>query len=491
MKVLIAIILVVTVLTVPVYGKGIFQNEFPDTTFIAYPKDLKQHITKQHAYHQTLTMKLFMSQAFFDGKLKMKDNGKSEVFLNFEQALDVIRKIDNLTLGIPKIVYLVGWQYNGHDSKYPAWFEGNEKLKRQEDANALESLKWLMKEAEKYHTTVSLHINMFDAYEDSPLWDAYVKNNNIAKNADGTLRACEWGHPISYAQEWKTGFTQKRIDSLCTLLPIQKAGTVHIDAFHTWPPVPVFEANGKYHVDLTKGVTSPFLNFTVEDETEAQINIFRYWASKGIDVTSEGVDFLRETSFEGFQSMAWWFSGFDKYLKWPASYYCGGQDNSEWGKLFGTSMHGEDVVKKDPQNLTGFIYQFCTKTAVWYFLNQLERQYIVVNEDNKMVQFSNNVSTSLVNGNFMLKQGSVSLVENDDVFIPAVWIKKPSIIAYSKNGYQNKTWTLPESWGTVKEVQLSVININGKMKIGTAQINKGKLILTVEKDQAVLIEKRL
>ncbi|MBK6283849.1 MAG: hypothetical protein IPF54_15435 [Draconibacterium sp.] len=115
----------------------------------------------------------------------------------------------------------------------------------------------------------------------------------------------------------------------------------------------------------------------------------------------------------------------------------------------------------------------------------------MVNEDNKMVQFSNNVSTSLVNGNFMLKQGSVSLVENDDVFIPAVWIKKPSIIAYSKNGYQNKTWTLPESWGNVKEVQLSVITINGKMKIGSAQINKGKLILTVEKDQALLIEKPL
>ncbi|MBK6283851.1 MAG: hypothetical protein IPF54_15445 [Draconibacterium sp.] len=53
-------------------------------------------------------MKLFMSQAFFDGKLKMKDNGKSEVFLNFEQALDVIRKIDNLTLGIPKDRDLAG-----------------------------------------------------------------------------------------------------------------------------------------------------------------------------------------------------------------------------------------------------------------------------------------------------------------------------------------------------------------------------------------------
>ncbi len=489
LKVFFALIVVATAVTFPVSGESIFQKEKPDTTFIAYPKDLKFHITKQHAYHQTLTLKLFMSQALFDGKLKRKDNGESEIFLNCEQALEVIHKIDKLTLGIPKIVYLVGWQYNGHDSKYPAWFEGNEKLKRPEDANALESLKWLMKEAEKYHTTVSLHINMFDAYEDSPLWDTYVKNDIIAKNADGTLRACEWGYPISYAQEWKTGFAQKRIDSLCKLLPIQKAGTIHIDAFHTWPPVPVFETDGKYHLDFTRGVTSPYLKYTVEDETEAQLNIFRYWASKGIDVTSEGVDFLRETTFEGYQPMAWWFGGLDKYLKWPASYYCGGRDNSEWGKLFGTSMHGEDIVKKDRPYLSGFMQQFCTSTAVWYFLNQLERQYVVVDGDDKSVQFSNKVRTSLVHGNFTLVQDDVTLIENDDVFIPAVWRKRLSIIAYSKNGYQNKTWTLPEGWNNVKEVELSVISLSGTKKMKTVKINNGKLILTIEKDQAMLIEK--
>jgi hypothetical protein len=465
------------------------QIENADTTFITYPAHLKFQIPQKHHYHQTLTMKLFLSQALFDGKLKRKDNGQSEVYLTCEQALDVIRRIDNLTLGIPKIAYLVGWQYNGHDSKYPAWFEGNEKLKRPGDANSLESLNWLMKEATKYHTTVSLHINMFDAYEDSPLWDTYVKNDIIAKNADGTLRACEWGYPISYAQEWETGFAQKRIDSLCNLLPVQKAGTIHIDAFHSWPPVPVTDPNGKSHVDLTKGPISPYLKFTVQDETEAQRNIFKYWASKGIDVTSEGVDFLRETSFEGYQAMAWWYGGMNNYLKYPAAYYCGGQDNGEWGKLFGTSMHGEDIVKKDPQNLQGFTGQFCTKTAVWYYLNRLERKYIVVDKGSKSVQFSNNVTTALSNGNFTLKQGDVTLVENDNVFIPALWLEKPSVIAYSKNGYQNRTWTLPAGWDIVKKVHLSVVTDKGKTNAGTAEVKNGKLVLTLEKDQTILIEK--
>ena len=123
----------------------------------------------------------------------MRDKDKSKVVLDFVQALEIIRKIDNLTLGIPKIIYLVGWQYNGHDSKYPAWGEVNPELKRPQDKTALESMKWLMSEAFKYNTTVSVHINMFDAYDDSPLWDIYIKNDIIARNTDGSLKRGEWG----------------------------------------------------------------------------------------------------------------------------------------------------------------------------------------------------------------------------------------------------------------------------------------------------------
>jgi hypothetical protein len=58
-----------------------------DTILISYPKDLKFKIPQKHNYHQTLTMKLFMSQALFDGKVKKKDSGKSDLFLKCEMAL--------------------------------------------------------------------------------------------------------------------------------------------------------------------------------------------------------------------------------------------------------------------------------------------------------------------------------------------------------------------------------------------------------------------
>ncbi len=464
-------------------------KQLSDTTFIRYSKDLQFAIPQKHQYHQTLTLKLIMAQAGFDGKLKRKDNGTSEVFLNFEQALDVIRRIDNQTLGIPKIVYLVGWQYNGHDSKYPAWFEVNEKLKRPQDANAIESLKWLMQEATRYHTTVSVHINMFDAYEDSPLWDEYVKNSIIARNADGSLRSAEWGYPISYAQEWKTGFAQKRIDRICELLPLQKAGTVHIDAFHTWPPTPKLNANGEYDIDLSRNITSPYLKFTVEDEADAQGNIFRYWASKGIDVTSETVDILRASSFAGYQPMAWWFSGgLKNYLNWPASFYCGGRDRSDWGKLFGTSMHGEAIVKKDFVQLTGFKEEFCLKTAVWYYLNRLDRLYAVDGEV-KTVQFSNDVRSTLSGDIYRITQGSATLLVNDDVLIPALWLNERSLIAYSKNGYEGKEWPLPRGWESLKVVKISSVTTHGRSAARTGRVVNGKLKLAVAPDEMLLVEK--
>jgi len=461
-----------------------------DTVFISHSDSLPVYIQNKHLYHQTLTMKLFMAQALYDSTYKRKDNGKTELYLNCEQALDVIRRIDNITLGIPKIIYLVGWQYNGHDSKYPAWFEGNESIKRPGDPSALESIKWLMKEAVKYHTTVSLHINMFDAYEDSPLWDKYVKNNIIARNNDSTLRKGEWGYPISYAQEWKTGFARKRIDTLCRLLPVEKAGTIHIDAFHSWPPVPVKRKNGKDSIDLKQTPISPFLGFTVKDETEAQRQIFSYWASKGIDVTSEGVDFLRETAFEGFQHMAWWFGGkSDYYIKWPASYYCGGMDRSMWGKLFGSSMHGEDIVRKDPGKLTGFKQNFCLKTAVWYYLNRLDRLYLINGKDFRSVCFSDNVKVFLSENDYRITRGEMLILENDNLFIPALWMGTNTIVSYSMSGYKNRKWVLPDDWSGATTVKLYRVTDLGVKEIGVAAVIDGVITLSLKKDDMILIEK--
>jgi len=440
-------------------------------------------ITRHHAYHQTLMLKLFLSEPDAEKgegrQRKVRDKGESKVEVNFEQALDIIRKIDHLTLGIPKIVYLVGWQYEGHDSKYPAWGEVNEKLKRPQDKTALESMKWLMDEAFNYHTTVSVHINMIDAYDDSPLWDTYVANNIIARNPDGSLRSGEWGWPVSYTQEWNTGYAQKRIDGICEMLPLSKAGTVHIDAFHSWAP---FTPDGS--------PISPYLGFTAEQETATQVKIFHYWASKGIDVTSENLRSLRSSAFEGLQPAAWWFTpSVDEYMKWPASYYCGGATtNNARGLLFGRSMHGEDLIRKDPQQMSGFLKQFCTQTLPWYYLNRLQRLEYNQTETYQEVRFSGGLTTRLEGQEYTIKQDDRILQHNGDVFVPALWMDKPSIVAYSTEGYNHQSWRLPDDWIKFTTVDMYRMTWDG---IQPLQLNiiikESELILSLDKDEAVLI----
>ena len=83
----------------------------------------------------------------------------------------------------------------------------------------------------------------------------------------------------------------------------------------------------------------------------------------------------------------------------------------------------------------------------------------------------------------------MTLVANTDVLIPALWIGNNHLLAYSKNGYVNKSWTLPEDWKKTQNVQLSRITTAGKSTPETIKPVAGKLVLTLVRDEMVLIEK--
>ena len=440
---------------------GIVNAQKRDTMYADFPKDFQMKVNLRHDYTKTFVTKIFMSQALFDGRFKHRDNGKQTVYATCEQTLQLLKGMDNITLGMPKIAYLVGWQYNGHDSKYPAFFEGNEALKRPNDKNGLESIRWLMGEGKKYNTAVSLHINMIDTYEDSPLWDKYITNDVIARDERGFLRGGEWGYQISYAQEWAKGFTQQRIDSLCKLLPIQDAGTIHIDAFHTAAPIAYKDEKGEWQI-RTQSPISSYLPYNQEDELEAQRNIFRYFDSKGIDVTN--------------------------YLKYPASIICGGNNaDSDWGVLFGNNLNGEKVFMKGLDNYSEFTRRFCTMTAVCNFLNRFERLYRVEGESYKAVQFSGDIHSELDKGHLQIRQGKAILVDNNNVMIPALWIKGNNMIAYSQDGYKEKIWTVPSNYPASGKVSIYTVNENGRIYKGRQRYSSGKLKLRVDAGEMLLL----
>jgi hypothetical protein len=369
--------------------------------------------------------------------LRDGDGNVAEIFLNFEETLEIIRQIYHLTCGIPQVVYLTGWQYNGHDSKYPAWGEVNERLKRAQDETAVDSLRWLMREARKYNCRVSLHLNMFDAYQDSPLWDLYLEKDIIARDLDGNpIAGNVWSgmtcYHVSYTQEWKHGLAQKRIDGLISMLPeLVDSATIQIDAFL-----------GARKADQN-GPISPHLGFSKEEEAKTQRKIFRYWRDRGIDVTSEWVLGIRVDYFVGLQPWAFASSQNDLIADLPNDLYCT------------TPMAIE--FRAVPEDGAELLEQFCLEFVPWYYAN---------NDAAK---------------------GDQPTTDGTDVVMPALWCDEKTLVAYSKEGYDSKSWKLPRDWDGVKRIVLERITPEGTEPVGTTVVNNGAVNLHMEKREALRI----
>lgn len=416
-------------------------------------------------YSRTLVMKVVISVPDLKGGTK--------IFNNFDQALEIVKQADALSLGIPKIIYLVGWQYNGHDDKYPEMFEVNKALRRQGDKDARESLLWLMEEAKKYNTIVSLHINMTDAYDDSTLWDEYVKNDMISKTRTGHLMRI--GHyndkdayQINYKNEWEKGYTKMRIDKLLDLLPpLREAGTIHIDAWIAR------NSEGQYKSMVT--------------EAEYQKKALAYWRKKGLDVTSEWVmDYM-----VGLVPFAWHFNAMSQegYLKIPANVYTGSGLNPDvpntdfaLGFLFGKSMYGETVFpaislgKRVDEWQDLFVRDFFENVLQYNYLNRHKRLRVEGEGNNRVAYFSYGVKVSLVDST--VTDHGLLLREKDFVFFPVLWKEEKEIATYSKTDL-TRIVTLPESWRCEKRLKLYKVTGEGLVFVKNIPVKKRtvKLIL--------------
>ncbi|MEZ4968543.1 MAG: endo-alpha-N-acetylgalactosaminidase family protein [Flavobacteriaceae bacterium] len=444
--------------------------------FLAIHSAMGQSQKFNHDYSQTLVMKLALSIP--DGE------GGSKVFCNFETALDLIKKADQLSLQVPKVIYLVGWQYNGHDDKYPAFFKVNKMLKRAGDATAEESLSWLIKEAKKYHTTVSLHINMTDAYDDSPLWNSYLKDGLISKQRGGELMVIgnynnKKAYQINYKKEWESGWTQKRIDSLLTIVPeLKNTGTIHIDAW-------IARESKGHHESLVT-------------ESEYQKKALAYWRKKGLDVTSEWVmDYMT-----GSVPYAWHFNARTQadYLNVPAKVYTGSGINPDiktsdfgLGFLFGTSMYGENLWPIAIAN-TGYDHQWDQKFArefylnclQYFFLNRLERKSITGMENERTAFFSKGVTTSLKDST--VRQNNTPLREGNTVLFPVDWKEEPTLAAYSAVGTKSKRFTLFGAWKYFRELDIYLVGMTGLERSGKVKVMDGKIPLTLKAGQPYVLK---
>ena len=364
---------------------------------------------------------------FGDGKI-------AELLMTFEDSLEAIKKVSKLTCNMPQMILLTGWQYEGHDSKYPAWGEVCEHLKREEDATALDSLRWLFREARKYNCLLTLHINMFDAYADSPLFQEYCDKDIIAKDLDGEpIIGNRWSgmdcYHISYTQEWKHGLAQKRIDDLLEMIPeLRENGCIYLDAFL-----------GARMKDQ-QGPISPYLGYSKEEEARTMRKILRYWSDKGID---PGVEHPWGMRIERCVGLTPYAADNRSSADLPDS-------------LLTTSPYHAQV--KGANLPTEFVDQFCLETLPYYHKNNPKANF-----DYGPIQ------------------------DPTALCMPALWCDEPTLIAYGRNGMTNMIWPLPPEWSEITEVDVSRLTTDGPQLRERVPVGPGGIHLTLAPGEAVCI----
>ena len=449
-------------------------------------------------YSKTMWMKMFLASPDFE-------HNTSNVRINFEQALDIIKTVDNLTQGITKIIYMVGWQGLGHDDCYPEMEVVNEYLKRDCDATARDSFLWLFEEAKKYHTVVSVHGNQSDEYGTNASHREFVDAHAVVMNPDGTPAVIEvfYGrdaYKISYKQFWESGLFKKYWDRFCEVIPVKEAGTVHLDNFC---------------------IAESFCpRTTVEEQDEARNAILDYIRAQGIDVTSEytyreteyrcdyldhpirnfyakHVDELPKTESRsrlrtlGRIPATWWTDRLtmDDLMENPPFLLSGHLTDGNHRDVFYAAMHGEDIWIRcgvDQEKwVPCFIREFCTQQVPFFYLNRYDRLSYKTLSEEEGGGFEVTFSDGLISRacDHTITKNGIILKREDTLILPLTEDNR-LFVAYSAEGYAGK-WNIPDA--TFSKGSVYEITAEGNKYLGTCEVVDGAVELEVLPEQGLVI----
>ncbi|OBZ15796.1 endo-alpha-N-acetylgalactosaminidase family protein [Bacillus sp. FJAT-26390] len=365
---------------------------------------------------------------------------KRGVLTTFRETLDIIRQVHHITGGIPQIVYLVGWQFDGHDTGYPSLNRINPKLAVNPD-RAGEELAELVQTAKKeYACTVSYHINVDDAYDDSPDWNPDI----LSRDPDGAARVWldldQRVYHISHSKDVESGHAFARLDEFLKLVPVER--TVHLDAFRN--------TNASWDGD---GYIGP-----MEELVCGMKPIIAYFKERGIDVSTEGQNGM-PIEDAGVFSAYWHFSPSQMY---HGKIVGGGSVDMNaiaWGK--GASIDADILYRGEPTRLEGEMVKSASFDSNWnqivdilYLGSMLYRFYLAremvemrEDEHTVMMRFGDGVTMMADKGanRLAVTWGDLVIADNDDRFIPI----DNRIYAYSRHGSE-RAWTLPRTWQGMK-----------------------------------------
>lgn len=194
----------------------------------------------------------------------------NHVSFSLDQMRERMVQLYNLTNGSPHIIYLVGWQYDGHDSNYPAMDQVNEAI------GGREKLVALMRDGSKYNFNFSFHFNFDDAYPASPDWDqSIVAIDDRGEMVKGGVWAGSQSYIVCPYKLVKSGKAARMIDHMLDLYPLRD--TVHLDVLSAVPS----------RISMDKDDPSDEIANLVLGKFE----IVRLFNKRGLDVSSEWITY--------------------------------------------------------------------------------------------------------------------------------------------------------------------------------------------------------
>jgi len=438
-------------------------------------------------------------------------------YLNFNfgpasvrKTLEQIKRIDNVTRGIPKVILLCGWQQFvegkvSWDVQFPSFATTDKSfIDDSIGPTANDAIRWLMTEAKKYNTQVSFHLDFALVQEHSNLWQEYFDLDLLCKDSNGKIKSYGyWEGRVNLQKEFDAGLFQRRM----------------ADFFNTFPEV---LETGCVHNDWNCVEESPWHGYTVDDDVAAlKRNIAWLRETYGVDTFGEQVAMGRTEYDYGIQPLALSFTSFQPrpnganvskihidHMKVPAYISCGGH-GGEYEKDFctpGYLLYSNDVLLFGGTNQGEFGYHYtndennpeygnnlfrdlCYTTLPWYYLNRLLRVFYDINLQS--VTFSENVKSFVdENGKVCITKDGHNIRQGNDIFIPELWKTSREIMAWSDDGYENKSWKLPEDWFEVTSVDLYNNKLEGISFRETLPVSDECLILSLDKRDGVIIVPR-
>jgi len=387
--------------------------------------------------------------------------GSTAENLSFRDELERIRQFAAQTDSAACIIYLLGWQYTGHDSGYPSVDKVNESL------GGYKELVNLISEAKKLHVNVSFYDNYDDSYPTHPGWDPDV----ICRDPQGNLMLGgawdgEQSYLISsYKYAMKSGLN--RVNYTLNTYPVEKAYFIDVLA-------------GGYHGGR-KYDFNPASPAGAQKNFEGKLKIIDAFNKRGLDVATE--------DFTGF------FVGhagtFGDIVAFDNIYFKGEQQIP----LIPLIYHGKTSfgmkVSSPSLYVKTFLYgqraQVFTNlrnvfTASDYVLDALPKQKLygkpmktyqrfgdlerVVYEDGSVVEANVKADTYSV----ALRDGQL-IARNYTSFIP---VRKNTYLACSRNGGQFD-YPVPEEWADKKKIRVFKINHDGSREDIGFELTEGNL----------------